>query len=63
MRFIRFFKAAHSTLFATAIQIIHRTVQSVGATGGVYKGQTNDLHVSSAANLNQSFPEIRSSQA
>lgn len=23
----------------TAIQTLHRTIQSVGATGGVYKGQ------------------------
>ena len=23
----------------TAVQIIHRIIQSVGATGGVYKGQ------------------------
>jgi hypothetical protein len=25
--------------FFTAIQRFHRTIQSVGATGGVYKGQ------------------------
>ena len=27
-----------------AVQIIHRITQSVGATGGVYKGQGRNLH-------------------
>ena len=27
-----------------AVQIIHRTIQSVGATGGVYKGQGRNQH-------------------
>ena len=27
-----------------ALQIIHRTTQSVGATGGVYKGQGRNQH-------------------
>ena len=28
----------------TAVQIIHRIIQSVGATGGVYKGQGRNQH-------------------
>ena len=28
----------------TAVQIIHRITQSVGATGGVYKGQGRNRH-------------------
>ena len=32
-------KAASNTLIANNFQNIHRIIQSVGATGGVYKGQ------------------------
>ncbi|KAH0438281.1 hypothetical protein IEQ34_026116 [Dendrobium chrysotoxum] len=30
----------------TAIRTLHRTIQSVGATGGVYKGQGRSQHAS-----------------
>jgi len=31
-------------LSANAVRIIHRNTQSVGATGGVYKGQGRNQH-------------------
>jgi hypothetical protein len=36
--------AASSLLAAGQVQIIHRVIQSVGAAGGVYKGQGRSQH-------------------
>ena len=36
--------AQSSTLEFATVQIIHRIIQSVGATGGVYKGQGRNQH-------------------
>ena len=40
------YKTSHGADIATntAVQIIHRITQSVGATGGVYKGQGRNQH-------------------
>ena len=38
------FKCMDQDLNHAAVQIIHRITQSVGATGGVYKGQGRNQH-------------------
>ena len=38
------FYVYHQKLTTATVQIIHRITQSVGATGGVYKGQGRDQH-------------------
>ncbi len=38
------FKCKDQDLNHAAVQIIHRITQSVGATGGVYKGQGRNQH-------------------
>ena len=37
-------KASYRSPEVTAIQVFHRITQSVGATGGVYKGQGRNQH-------------------
>ena len=38
------FHTSHQELKTNAVRIIHRNTQSVGATGGVYKGQGRNQH-------------------
>ena len=43
-RFTKLSAATSSELDTAAVRIIHRITQSVGATGGVYKGQGRNQH-------------------